>query len=1007
MNITTFFIKHPVIAIILNAMIIVVGFLCFDAISVREYPEIKLPSFVVTTHYPNANTELVESAVTNILEDQLAGVEGVETMTSQTRNGSCNIDLVFVEGTSVDRALIAIRDAIGLARSDLPRDIPEPVVQQKTKTDGPPFIAISLFSKTISFGDLTHYANLTLKNAFRSLKGVASAEIWGQPYTMAVTLDPQKLYAFGINADDVFTALEKNNASWPVGKFRNEVPVTLDLMLISPDDFENLLIKEDKGKPIFLKSIADVRLSTDTKKTRTKVNGQPGLIIAISRTNDANPLDVSRLVHEQVKHLQKILPGSMEIEVVLDQADFVRASLSNIQRSIFEAVLLVLAIVFLFLRNLRATLIPLITIPVSLIGSIILLKMFGFSINTITLLAMVLAIGLVVDDAIVVLENIARHHEKGLSPLQAAIEGSREIGFAIVAMTLTLASVYAPIAFIQGAIGQLFVEFAIALAGSVVISGIVALTLSPLMCARILKPEAHRLWPKIDDCIEWMETFYDKLLTKSLSSSKVVFFVTGGTFIAMAVLFAYLPSELAPKEDRSLMGVYLPRIPGKDINALEPFVKDIEETLKVLPESNGYLTFMGEWGASVCLTLKPHEDRSRSAAALVGVIRPQMQALPSIDAHPWSWDSGLPGIDDPQNGSELSLAVSTIGSYRDLLSELKKARKIIEEQKLFESVKQNLQLDNPGYSIFLDYNAVARLGLSSFQISKMIEVFFSGEQSLHFQKDSIRYQITLQGRSYPWTLDELYLTNAKGRRISLGTIAELRSSSTPKSLDHYNQMRVGYLSAELKSDQKMKAAMPQFWDLANQSLSPDLKKEWVGAAKMYTKSSMAMLLLFGMALVFIYAILAVQFENFLDPLIIMLTVPLGCFGALLTAWVFGQSLNIYTQIGLVTLIGLITKHGILIVEFANQLKGAGRTIEEAIREAARLRLRPVLMTTGAMIFGALPLILSSGAGIEARRSIGFVLVGGLAFGTCFTLLLLPKLYHAVKTLTLPKNLQYQ
>lgn len=999
MNFTSFFIKHPVIAIILNAMIVVIGFLCLETISIREYPEIKLPNFVVYTHYPNASAELVESDVTNILEDQLAGVEGVETMTSQSRQGSCSIDLIFVEGTSVERALIAVRDAIGLARSDLPKDILEPVVQQRTKRDGPPFMAISVFSKSLSFGELTHYANLNLKNSFRSLKGVASAEIWGQPFTMTVALDPQKLYAFGINADDVFTALEKNNLSWPVGKFRNEVPTTMDLSLSSIEDFENLFVKENNGKPIFLKSIADVQLKTNTKSMRTKINGKPGLIVGIARTNDSNPLNVSKLVSEQVEHLKQTLPSDMVLEVVLDQADFIRASLSNIQHSIIEAILLVLVIVFLFLRNFRATFIPLITIPISLVGSTILLKIFGFSINTITLLAMVLAIGLVVDDAIVVLENIERHLAKGLSPLKAAIQGSREIGFAIVAMTLTLASVYAPIAFIQGAVGQLFIEFAIALAGSVLISGIVALTLSPLMCGKILRHEKNRLFPKIDEYLAQIEATYERSLDKSLSHPKVILILAGGALLSMVFLFSHLPSEIAPKEDRGLMGVYIPKIPGKDITALAAYVTEIESKVKDIPEVRGYLAFMGEWGANVILSLKPHEERKISTATLVERIRPQMEVLPSIDAHTWSWDSGLPGLDDALNGSELTLAISTIGSYRHLFDQVDKAKKAIDEKKIFEFVRHNLSLDTPGYSIVLDPNVVSRLGLSSFQIAKMIEVFFSGQQSLPFQKDGVRYQITLEGNSAPWTLDELYLTNAKGKRISLGTLGELKPSAIPRELNHYNQMRSVLLSAGLMPSQKIKAAMPQFWNLASQALSPDLKKEWTGAAKMYTKSSMAMVLLFGMALIFIYAILAVQFENFLDPFIIMLTVPLGCFGALVTAWVFGQSLNIYTQIGLVTLIGLITKHGILIVEFANQLIAAGKTVEGAIREAARLRLRPILMTTGAMVFGALPLILSSGAGIEARRSLGLVLVGGLTFGTCFTLLVLPKLYHMLKIMT--------
>lgn len=691
MNAPSFFIQRPVMAIVLNAMLMVIGFLCLTTISLREYPEIKLPSFSVYTHYPNASAELVESTVTNILEDQLAGVEGLETITSQSRQGSSNINLTFIEGTSLERALIAIRDAIGLARSDLPKDVLEPVVQQQSKADGPPFMAISLFSKSLSFGDLTHYANLNLKNPFRSLKGVASTEVWGQPFTMTVTLDPQKLYAFGINADDVYTVLEENNISWPVGKFQGETPTTMDLSLSSVQDFENLLIKENNGKPIFLKSIADIQLKTNAKRMSTKVNGKPGLIISISRTSDSNPLNVSKLVNQQVESLKTFLPNDMVLDVVLDQADFIRASLRNIQRSIIEAIFLVLVIVFVFLRSFRATLIPLVTIPISLVGSIILLKIFGFSINTITLLAMVLAIGLVVDDA-------------------------------IVAMTLTLASVYAPIAFIQGAVGQLFIEFAVALAGSVFISGVVALTLSPLMCGKILRPKTNRLFPKIDHYLAMLEIFYEKALAQSLRWPKLVFTVAGGAFISMPLLFIHLPSEIAPKEDRGMIGVFLPPIPGKDVRAFEPYIQEIEAKVKDIPEAKGYLAFMGEWGANVVVSLKPHEERAISAETLVNHIRPQMEVLPSVDAYTWSWESGLPGLDDAVNGMELTLAISTIGSYRHLFDTVDALRKTLDKKKIFESVRHDLSLDTPGYSIALDSNSVSRLGLSSFQISKMIEV---------------------------------------------------------------------------------------------------------------------------------------------------------------------------------------------------------------------------------------------------------------------------------------------
>ncbi len=950
MKLTEYFIRHPVIALVLNSMILIVGLLCFKNIAVREYPEVTLPVLAVTAQFPNASAELVESGVTHPLEDQLGGVEGLESMTSQSSQGSCNIMLVFKEGTSLDKTLSVLRDKINLARAHLPKEVPEPVIQRQSISNGIPFIAIALSSTDKNYGELTHFANLYLKNAFRSIDGVSSVEVAGQPYTMEVVLDLHKMYAFGVNADEVYQAIEKYTHSWPVGKYRNEVPTTIELNLKEVDDFNKIFVKNrSNGKAVFLHSIADVKLATDNKSFRVRLNGQPGLMLSIDKASDANPVEVSKLVHKQLSSLQKTLPPDLQIEVMLDQTAFIKASLHNIKSSIVEAVLLVLIIVFVFLRNLRSTLIPLVTIPISLIGSIIFLKLFGFSINTLTLLAMVLAIGLVVDDAIVVLENIARHIEKGLSPLEAAIKGSREIGFAVVAMTFTLASVYLPLAFIEGVIGQLFIEFAVALAGAVFISGVVALSLSPLMCAKMLKPHQTKPLSKIDLSLKKAQEFYRATLEKMLASS---IWICGGAFaVVLGVIFLFnvLPQETVPKEDRGLIGVYVPYIPGKDMNSFESVVSLVEKQLKSIPEAKGYLTFMGEWGGSICIPLKDQGARKRSASEIMSAIQPMMSQLPSIDAWAWSWDSGLPGMDDAMNGSELTLAISTAGDYRTLLQHLNNARQEIEEQGVFDSVHHNLKLDTPGYKLALDTHTLSRAGLSPSQVAKMVEIFFSGDQSLSFHKEGISYPITIKGNIMPWTLNELYLNTPKDKKISVGAIAEMKPSTLPKEIHHHNQMRSVNLTTALKKDQKIEPSMKNLLHSVNKVIPGDFKKEWIGAAKSYNETTSIMMWLLILSLVFIYAILSIQFENFSDPFIIMLTIPLACFGALLIAYLFNQSLNLYTQIGLITLSGLITKHGILIVEFANQKLKQGETLLQAIQEAAGLRLRPILMTTGAMI----------------------------------------------------------
>lgn len=1007
MTLPNYFLRHPVIALILNAMILIIGTLCFNALSLREYPEIHFPNVTIFTNYPNASAELVETSITYILEEQLAGIEGIDSITSNSKHGRSTIELNFKNGTSIDRAMLAIREAIGLARGQLPQEVKDPVVERKTVSSGMPFIVLSLESTSMDFAALTHYANLNLKNAFRGVKGVASAEVWGQPYTYDIVLNPKKMYTFGVNTDEVFDAIQRNNLSLPVGKFQNETPTTLNAELKNLTDYENLVVKEKdlsdakhKHNPVLLKNIADITLKTDNERFRVRINGKPGLAIAINRTNDGNPLEVSTLVQKKLNELKTSLPQGLDIKIISDQADFVRSSLYNIKSSIFEAILFVLIIVFLFLRNLKATLIPLVTIPISLMGSFLFLKLFGYSINILTLMAMVLAVGLVVDDAIVMLENIQRHIDNGLSAFAAALKGSKEIGFAIVAMTLTLTSVYAPLAFITGTIGQLFSEFAVALAGSVFISGIVALTLSPLMCAKTLSKKEKPLWPIIDVFLEKLAMNYRQILTKVIYYKKTCIIIILSLFALIFYLAQWIPNEMAPKEDRNLIGVYLPPIPGKDINTMEEKLQTVEKIVQPIKdkEAESMLIFMGDWGGTVVLPLKPQTKRDRSASAIVNSLRPLVTQLPSADVYPWSWDSGLPGMDDSMTGSELSLTVSTTDTYRQLFDHVEHLRNALDSEKLYQSVRHDLKLDTPGYRIDLFPNETSNLNLTSRQLAKTIEVFFSGDKSLTFSKDGILYNLTLKGEKSPWSLNELYVTNHAGKRISLAAVANLVQTAQPDRLFHYNQMRSATLTADLMQGDKIESAMVQLKTVAAENLPSSYKMTWQGAAKAYSESQMMMTILFLLALVFIFAILSAQFENFIDPFIILFTIPLACAGALSFVWMSGQSMNIYTQVGLITLIGLISKHGILIVEFANQLRKNNIPLLEAIIQSASLRLRPILMTTGAMIFGAIPLLLSHDAGYESRHVIGTVLIGGLSCGTLFTLFVLPTVYLFVKQL---------
>lgn len=1001
MNITEYFIKHPIIAFVLNCMIVIIGWACLHTVSIREYPEVKIPIFSVYTNYPNASADQVELSVTDPLEDQLAGIEGLDYMTSKTRPGSSSIDLIFKEGTSIDNTLNSIREAVDHARLSFPNKVTAPQVERRRESsNGLPFIAISLSAKDQEKGALVHYADSSLKNSFRSLKGVSSVQIWGSRYTMMVKLDPKKMYALGINVKDVYDALEKATTSWPVGRYRETIPTLIELNLSEPEDFSKLVIKEkdeENKKPIYLDAIATIELNTNDKEYRARINGTPTLILAISKANDANPLEVSKTVHHQVNQLQKSLPEDYEISIVLDQSEFIKTSLKNIQFSLIEAGFFVALIIFLFLGNLRATLIPLVTIPISLIGGMIFIKLCGYSLNIITLLAMVLGTGLVVDDAIVVLENISRHIEKGMSSLEATIKGSHEIGFAIIAMTLTLGSVYLPLALIEGTIGQLFREFAVMLAGSVIISGIVALTLSPMMSKAILKKTiSTKFSQKLLLFFTKIENFYFRCLEKSFFYKKYIFLIVLLSAIGTLLLLYITPRETAPPEDRGLMGAFIPPPAGKNLDDIEKIAIDVEKELMTLPEGQSCLTFMGEWGASVMLPLKPYNTRHRSARDIVRAITPKMSAFPSTDIWPWSSDSGLPGTEDGLNSFELVLAISTLNDYRTLLNTVEKVRKLIDQQHTFADISHNLRLDAQGYKIILDTLLLSRVGISPIDVAKTIEVFFSGNKSLNFQKDGLFYPITIKGENIPWTLDEIYIVNEKDKKISLGSVATLAPISSPKELLHFNQMRSAFLTVSLEKGQSFSSSMATFWKVTKDNLPTGFKLDWSGSTREYINSSTTMYMLLGLSLIFIFGILAVQFETFIDPLIIMITVPLGCFGALFTVYIFNQTINIYTQIGLITLIGLITKHGILIVEFPNQLKKDHISLEASIQQAAKLRLRPILMTTAAMILGAVPLILTNGAGKEVRYAIGIVIIGGLLFGTFFTLFILPQVYYQIK-----------
>lgn len=1007
MTFTSLFIQRPVLSSIINALIVIWGMLSLNHITFREYPFIEVPILSVEARYPNASAETVESTVTQPLEDALSKVEGLEAMASETRYENVTINLQLKEGSSLDRGMILVRDALSLARNQLPKDVKEPTVKRNADRDtGPPFMAIMVQSTKRSQGELYHLSQTSIRNVLQSIKGVSNVQIWGNPYTMMVTIDPKKMNALGINIDDITKAFEYNNLSFPAGQFKDAVPVVLDLSVSTPEEFEKIVIKQHTSSPVLLSHVATIQLKDDYRTFRMRKGDNEATILSLSCASDANALDVSDAVKHELVHLQKTVPDDVTLTLELDQADFIRESLGNVKQSIIEAIILVMVIIFIFLRNIRASFIPIITIPIALLGVITFLYAFGYTLNTTTLLALVLAVGLVVDDAIVVLENIYRHIEEGLTPLMAAKKGSAEIGFAILAMTVTLASVFIPIAFLNGFTGKLLVEFAVTLSGAVLISGITAITLSPMMCARLLKKNDTQYFPKIDVFLGKIHKNYESCLTWIAPHMK---WMAGGAALLILGniwLATSLPGELTPKEDRGFIWIFSPFFPGHNLDTQEAWMKKIEERVKKIEGVASRLTFVGHWGGTVVLNLDPMSKRKQTASEMATMLQQVYEDFPTVDVYVSSWDNGLQDLSIVNVHGQFGAAIKTIGTYADLEKTMQGFMGKVMASNAYQEAFSSLRLNYPSLKIHVDEYTMAQLGLSPSLAAKTIEAFFSGLRHYQFEKDTTRYDITIKPESSPESLNEIYIRlpglenggSSKNRLISLGTCARIEPISVPKELTHYNQMRSSIFNMTMREGESISKGMEAFGKLQEQNLSKDLRTEWVGSAKMYLDSSSELVVLLILGLVFIYAVLAIQFESFLDPLIILLTVPLAAFGALFFLFIFGQSMNIFTKVGLLTLIGLITKHGILLVEFANQKREQGFSIKEAAMKAAHLRLRPILMTTFAMVIGSFPLVFSSGAGSESRRAIGLTLVGGLSVGTFLTLTMIPFAYVVFKGL---------
>jgi len=993
-------IKRPVFATVLSLIILLIGLISYTRLSVREYPRIDEPVVSVNTTYRGASAEVVESQVTKPLEDSLAGIEGVELMTSQSRSETSRINVRFTLKRDPDSAAADVRDKVSRARGKLPDTIDEPIIA-KVEADSQPVIYIAVEAGSLSSLDASDFVKRYVQPRLSVLPGAADVRIFGErQVSMRINLDRTRLAGYKLTVQDVEEAIRRQNAEIPAGRIESsarEFTVVAETDVRSPEQFNSIIVANVGGYPVRVRDIGNAEIGPVDERTISRFNGKTSLNIGVIKQAVANPLELSNAVRDEVKKINEGLPTGMKLVIAYDTSVFIDRSIGSVFETIVEAIVLVVLVIFFFLRSLRATIIPIVTIPVSLIGAFGIMYIFGFTINTLTLLSMVLAIGLVVDDAIVMLENIFRHVEAGMPRREAAITGAREIGFAIVAMTLTLASVFAPLAFATGRTGRLFIEFALTLAGAVLVSGFIALTLSPMMCSLLLKHEEKHSWlfNLIEGWLEAMTNGYRRALTAVLHARWVVAIGWLAVLCAGAVLFMSLKAELAPIEDRGVVFGVVTAPQGSTPQYTADQIKPIEQFYAQIPEAAAWTAISGfptVVDGNAVLRLKPWEERKKRQQQIADELRPKFQSVPGAIAFPLN----PPSLGQSFRSTPVEFVIMSQIPYPDLQ---RLVDRFLDEARKYPGV-QNLQTDlrlnTPEVRVRINRDKLSDIGVPVDTVGRTLETMLGGRQVTRFKREGEQYDVIVQvapiDRTTPADISDSYVRARDGSMVQLSNLVDVKEGVAPQSLNHFNRLRAVKVTATLAPGYAIDEALRAMDAAAKATLPVTAQTDVDGQSREFRKSGKEIYFTFVLALAFIYLVLSAQFESFVHPFVIMLSVPLSMTGALFMLWLTGGTLNIYSQVGLVTLVGLITKHGILIVEFSNQLRAKGEDLMDAVVDAATLRLRPILMTTGAMVLGALPLALAHGAGAESRTQIGWVIVGGMTFGTLLTLFVVPTAY---------------
>jgi multidrug efflux pump len=1002
MNLSELGIKRPVLSTVFVLIIFILGVIGYVSLGVREFPNVDNPIITVQVNYPGANAEVIENQITEPLEQNINGIQGIRSLTSSSSQGNCRITVEFELTVDMETAANDVRDKVSRSLRYLPKDCDPPIVS-KADADAEPIMQITVESNSRTLLEVSEIADLTIKERLQTVSNVSGVEIWGENrYSMHLWLDPQKMSVHNITAIDVKNAIDQENVELPSGTIEGdliELSVRTMGLMKTPEDFNNLVIKEDDFRIIRFKDIGFAELSAEDRKNITRRNGFPTVIVVVIPQPGANQIEISDEVSVRLEQIKKDLPDDIKLEVVYDNTKFIRSSINEVKETIYIAFLLVIVVIFLFLRNWRVTLVPIVVIPVSLVGSFLIMYAAGFSINVLSMLAIVLSVGLVVDDAIVVTENIYVKIEQGIPPLQAGIEGSKEIFFAVISTTLTLVAVFFPIVFIQGMTGKLFTEFSIVIAGSIVISAFVALTFTPMLSTKLLKKEKKQNWfyAKTEPFFVWLNDIYGRSLNYVLQHKVWILPFIVVIFLLIGLLWKVIPSEMAPLEDRSQITIRTTYPEGASFEYIKQYVEDIADVAdSVAYERASNISMVRSTWGFIRVILPDIADRDISQMEIAKNLTNAV--VKKTNARSFVQQQSTFGGRRMGMPVQYVLQVTDIEKLRDYIP---KFMAKVNESPVFQMTDVNLKFTKPETRMYIDREKAALLGVSTRDIGQTLQYALSGQRLGYFYMNSKQYQILAeinrQQRNSPLELKSLYVRSLNGSMIQLDNLVDLEETVAPPQLYHFNRFISATVSAGLAQGYTLGDGLDEMDKIAAEVLDDSFRTTLTGESRDFRESSNSLMFAFGLALLLIFLLLAAQFESFKDPLVIMMTVPLAISGALIFMWFKDVTMNIFSEIGIIMLIGLVAKNGILIVEFANQRQEAGIAKYGAVHGAALQRLRPVLMTSISTILGTLPLMLASAEGANSRIAMGVAVVGGLTFSTLLTLYVVPAMYLYIST----------